>query len=287
MTLFKPRLFDERSTHLGEGVLWHPEREQLFWFDILENKLLSRDGDTPLEWTFHENVSAAGWTGQDTLLIASETRLFEFNLATGSETFVAHLEPHDPGSRSNDGRADPLGGFWIGMMAKRGQSRPGAIYRYYKGELRMILAPITVANAICFTPDGTEAYFSSTRDGKIYRTALDNDGWPVGDPVLLVHEQGYLIDGMVCAANGTLWNTQYKAGRVAVYSPQGTLLETHAIPGKHTTCPGFGGPDLKTLFVSTARQDLSAQECAANPAHGQTFALETQTTGQKEYRVLL
>ena len=281
------RVFDDRSTHLGEGVLWHPTRHQLFWFDILENKLLSRTDTTQLEWSFDENVSAAGWTGDDTLLIASETRLFEFNLTTKSETFVAHLEPHDPGSRSNDGRADPQGGFWIGMMAKRGQTRPGAIYRYYKGELRMIFANITVANAICFTPDGTHAHFSGTRDGKVYKTTLDEDGWPVGEPTLLFHEHGYLIDGMVCAADGTLWNTQYKAGRVAVYAPDGTLTETHAIPGKHTTCPGFGGPDLKTLFVTTARQDLSAEDCAANPAHGQTFALVTDTVGQAEHCVIL
>ena len=259
----------------------------MFWFDILENKLLSRVDDTALEWEFGENVSAAGWTGRDTLLIASETRLFEFNLNTGSETFVAHLEPHDPGSRSNDGRADPYGGFWIGMMAKRGQTRPGAIYRYYRGELRMLFAPITVANAICFTPDGTQAYFSSTRDGKVWRTDLDGDGWPMGEPTLLFHEQGYLIDGMVCASDGTLWNTQYKAGRVAVYSPQGQLLETHPIPGRHTTCPGFGGADLTILFVTTARQDVPPEECAANPAHGQTFALDTNTVGQAEHKVIL
>ena len=109
----------------------------------------------------------------------------------------------------------------------------------------------------------------------------------MGEPKLVFHEVGYLIDGMVCASDGTLWNTQYKAGRVAVYSPDGKLLDTHAIPGRHTTCPSFGGPNLKTLFVTTARQDVSAEECAANPAHGQTFALDTDTVGQAEYKVIL
>ena len=201
-------VYDDRSCHLGEGMIWHPEREQLFWCDILENKLLGRDGDRALEWQFAENISATGWTGRDTLLIASETRLFEFNLETGAETFVAHLEPQDPGSRSNDGRAETQGGFWIGTMAKRGNRRPGAIYRYYRGELRMLFAPVLVPNAMCFTPDGLHAHFSATRDGKVWRTALDGNGWPTGEPELVLHEPGHRIDGMVCAAGGTLWNAQ-------------------------------------------------------------------------------
>jgi sugar lactone lactonase YvrE len=280
-------LYDQRSCHLGEGALWHPERGQLFWFDILENKLLSRAGETEQEWSFSSNVSAAGWTGRDTLLIADETRLFELNLTTGTEEFVAHLEPHDPGSRPNDGRADPQGGFWIGTMAKRGNTRPGAIYRYFRGELRMLFANVTVPNAQCFTPDGTTAYFSATRDGKIWRTRLDAQGWPTGEPELLIHEEGYKIDGMVCAADGTLWNTQYGAGRVVVYAPNGTRRALHNLPASQTTCPAFGGPDLTTLYVTSARQDLSDEVTGAQPAHGQTFALKTNTTGQAEHRVIL
>ncbi|KMW56305.1 1,4-lactonase [Candidatus Rhodobacter oscarellae] len=268
-------------------MLWHPERQQLFWFDILANQLLGRDGDTPLTWQFEENVSAAGWTGRDTLLIASETRLFEFNLQTGAETFVAHLEAQDPGSRSNDGRADPQGGFWIGTMAKRGNDRPGAIYRYYRGELRMLFAPVTVPNAMCFTPDGGTAYFSGTRDGKIWRVRLDAQGWPVGDPELFLHHEGRLIDGMVCAADGTLWNTHYKGGSVAVYGADGALLTEHAVPARHTTCPGFGGEDMTTLYISSACQDLAPEICAKEPAHGQTFMLQTETRGQTEHRVIL
>lgn len=280
-------VYDERSCHLGEGALWHPQRQQLFWFDILENKLLSRAHGAPQEWSFSSNVSAAGWTGRDTLLIADETQLFEFDLTTGAQNFVAHLEPHDPGSRPNDGRADPQGGFWIGTMAKRGNKRPGTIYRYYRGELRMLFGNIKVPNAQCFTPDGTCAYFSDTASGKVWCTELDSQGWPIGEPKLVFHAKGYLIDGMVCAADGTLWNTQYKAGRVAVYAPDGRFLQAHAIPGRHTTCPAFGGPELKILYVTTARQDISGAECNATPAHGQTFALETQTHGQAEHRVIL
>ena len=98
---------------------------------------------------------------------------------------------------------------------------------------------------------------------------------------------GDFVFGQQRAADGTLWNAQYKAGKVAVYSPGGALLTEHKIPGRHTTCPAFGGADLTTLFCTTARQDVSDDEIATNPAHGQTFALQTDTKGQAEHRVIL
>ena len=76
------QVFDDRPCTLGEGALWHPERGQLFWFDILAGKLLSRDGDRRCEWSFTEMVSAAGWVDRTRLLIASETSLFLFDLDT-------------------------------------------------------------------------------------------------------------------------------------------------------------------------------------------------------------
>ncbi len=121
---------------MGEGPLWHPVRKQLFWFDIVGKRLLTREDGKPMAWDFDEMVSAAGWIDSDRLLIASETKLFAFNLADGSHVDVVPLEADLPHKRCNDGRADPWGGFWIGTMAKGEPEPVGAFYRYYKGELR-------------------------------------------------------------------------------------------------------------------------------------------------------
>ncbi|HSF92689.1 MAG TPA: SMP-30/gluconolactonase/LRE family protein, partial [Paracoccaceae bacterium] len=127
------QVFDPRLCTLGEGPLWHPERNQLFWFDILGKRLLSRDETGPLTWQFDEHVSAAGWVDRDTLLIASETALFRFTLSSGVREDIVALEADNPQTRSNDGRADPWGGFWIGTMGNSAQPDAGAIYRFYKG----------------------------------------------------------------------------------------------------------------------------------------------------------
>lgn len=285
----KATVYDPRPCELGEGPLWHPERQQFFWFDILQNKLLTRENGAPREWQFTENVSAAGWTGRDSLLIASETRLFEFNLKTGAETHICALEADDPGSRSNDGRADPQGGFWIGTMAKRGNHRPGAIYRYYRGELRMLYGNIAIPNSICFSPDGTRAFYTDTAAARIMTQRLGDNGWPDGAPetFLDLRAQRLNPDGSVTDAQGNLWNAQWGAGRVAVYATDGTLQHTIAIPGINSSCPAFGGPDLTTLFCTTARQDLSPETIAAHPENGQTFMAETDSKGWPEPRVIL
>ena len=111
-------VFDATPCELGEGPLWHLERNQLFWFDIIGMRLHAREGDETRTWQFGEHVSAAGWIDRDRLLIASETALFSFDLGTGRHETVCPLEADEPRTRSNDGRADPWGGFWIGTMGK-------------------------------------------------------------------------------------------------------------------------------------------------------------------------
>lgn len=278
-------LFDGRSCALGEGPLWHPDAKRLYWFDILNRQLLAKDQS----WAFPEMVSAAGWVDRDTLLIASESKLLTFNTETGARQTLTDLEADRDGTRSNDGRADPWGGFWIGTMSKTNAKDQGAIYRFYQGELRQIVAPLTIPNAICFAPDKSCAYFSDSAQAKIFRVALGPDGWLASEPVLFrdVSNENGGPDGCVVASDGTLWNAQWGGARVAVYSPEGRFMHAISFPPRHTSCPAFGGRDLKTLFVTSAQQGLPADVLSAEPANGQTFATETIISGLPENPVLL
>jgi sugar lactone lactonase YvrE len=114
-------IFDLRPCELGEGPLWHPQREELFWFDILNRTLHSGT----MSWPFDVLVSAAGWISRDELLIAGESGLFRFDLATASRSPVAGAG--GAATRSNDGRADRQGGFWFGTMGRKAEKGAGAI----------------------------------------------------------------------------------------------------------------------------------------------------------------
>ncbi|MFN7222579.1 MAG: SMP-30/gluconolactonase/LRE family protein [Paracoccaceae bacterium] len=279
-------IFDDRPCALGEGPLWHPLRGQLFWFDITGRRLLSRNDDGPQEWHFADMVSAAGWVSHDELLIASERALFRFNIATGAKTHVKALEVETSATRSNDGRADPQGGFWIGTMGKAAEPGLGSIWRYYRGELRRLYPDITISNAICFSPDGRTAHFTDTATGRVMRVGLDAEGWPVGQPetYLDLMAEGLHPDGAVIAADGSLWLAQWGAARVANYAPDGHFLRAVAFDAPHTSCPAFGSD---TLYCTTALQGMDAKARAAFPKAGMTFAVQGVALGQKEHQVIL
>lgn len=279
------KTFDDRVCALGEGVFWHPLREQLFWFDILGKKLLTRSGRDQNEWQFDQHVSAAGWVDRDRILVASETELFLFNLITGVSETLTELEANNPITRSNDGRADPYGGFWIGTMGKAAQPKAGKIYRFYKGELRVLFDNITISNAICFSPDGGHAYFADTAEQSIMRVTLDANGWPDDEPAVFVDLSGENLnpDGAVVDANGNLWNAQWGASRVVQYDPSGNELSRVHFPATQVSCPAFGGEKRNVLFATSAKIGAPKGDDLA----GQVFSCVTEAQGQTEHQVLL
>ena len=282
-------IFDDRRCELGEGALWHPQREQMFWFDILNQKLLSQDRDGPREWRFPEIVSAAGWVTDEVLLIAGERDLFLFDLESEEVETLCLLEQDKPQNRPNDGRADPQGGFWIGTMGKRVEAGAGGIHRYYRGEIRKLFSGITIPNSISFPPGGRFAHFSDTVTGKVMRVALDADGWPLGTPetFLDLTAEGLNPDGAVVDSSGVLWLAQWGAGRVAAYAPDGQFLRAISFDAPHTSCPAFAGPQLTALICTTAQEGMDAAARQAHPHAGKTFVAEGVAKGQSEHQVIL
>jgi sugar lactone lactonase YvrE len=279
-------IFDDTICSLGEGPLWHPLRGTLFWFDILDSRLFERGEamETAQMWQFDEHVSAAGWVDKETLLIASETALFLFNLGTGNRTNLKQLEADNPNTRSNDGRADPWGGFWIGTMGKQAEAGAGAIYRFYQGKLTQLFQDITISNSICFSPDKTVAYFTDTPTQKIMKVKLDQDGWPDGVPELFVDVAPYNPDGSVVDAKGNLWNAQWGASRVACYDTVGAMIAVQEFETSQISCPAFGGENLSTLFATSASVDLPADHLATA---GMTHRAVINSQGQSEHQVRL
>ena len=282
-------VFDATPCKLGEGPLWHPQRKALIWFDILSSTLFMSQNAVTRHWQFPELVSAAGWVDEDTLLVAGETTFWRFSLGTGEKDKLLPLEADKPDTRSNDGRADPWGGFWIGTMGKRAQAGAGAIYRYYRGTVTMLFSDLTITNAIAFAPDRSFATFADTVTGKVMRVGLRaSDGATQGEPEVFLDltAEGRNPDGAVFDAQGRFWLAEWGSSRVACYGGDGKLLAEVSAPTPHTSCPAFGGEDLSILFITTARQDLSAGDAGYDQA-GHTFRADVSATGQREHQVTL
>lgn len=278
-------LFDPRTCTLGEGAFWHPERQQIFWFDILNKRLLSRKAGRELEWRFDQHVSAAGWIDHDRLLIASETAFLDFNLETRESRVVAQLEPDLSHTRSNDGRADPWGGFWIGTMAMDAAKDQGAIYRFYQGKVEKLRGDVTIPNAICFAPDRSLAYFADTDRQTVWAQDLDDQGWPKGAPRVFLDFIGTdeYPDGAVTDAAGNFWNARWGSGRLVCHAPDGRQIAEIKVPSRQVTCPAFMDEGLDQILLTSATEGIEgAQE-------GRTWRIlpDRGTKGLPEPRVIL
>ncbi|TPE48533.1 SMP-30/gluconolactonase/LRE family protein [Amaricoccus solimangrovi] len=283
-------IFDPRICELGEGLFWHPDRRSAFWFDILGRRLLSRDGSEELAWELDELHSAAGWIDRDRLILASETGLWDFHLATGERRLLAPLEADRPETRSNDGRADPWGGFWISTMGKKAEKGRGAIWRYHEGELRRLHDGVSIANAICFDRDRARAYFADTPTSTVWTQPVDPvTGWPSGPKRVFLDLSAEKLhpDGAVIDAAGRFWNAQWGSGRVACYDADGHMLFAESFPARQVSCPAFCGPDLARLVVTSAWEGMSEEERAREPLAGATFARRVRAMGVPAPRVRL
>jgi sugar lactone lactonase len=283
-------LCDEHC-HLGEGPTYDVAADTAWWFDIREGKLFEAQlgsGQVCVH-PLGRMASALGRIDAERQLIVAEDGLYIRNLADGALSLYRPLEADDPATRSNDARVHPSGTFWIGTMGRRAERGAGAIYALHRGEISRLFPNVTIPNAICFSSDGRIGYFADSADNVLYRVALDSaTGLPSGAPEMLLRQRGTGdIDGAVVDADGLIWNACWGGGCVDVYSPDGALVRSIAVPARQASCPAFVGTDLSRLLVTSAWQDMDEAARAADPGHGQTFLLEVGARGRAEPDVRL
>ncbi|MFD1251996.1 L-arabinolactonase [Devosia equisanguinis] len=286
------RLLIDCKSSLGEGPFWHQARQQLFWFDINNQQLFAANaaGVVQGQWRFDEIVAAAAIIDSDTLALATETGLKRFDLNTNETAHLVDIEADVPANRTNDSRVHPSGAFWIGTMVKDEGPKNGAVYHYRAGELTRLIANAAIPNATCFSPDGTIAYWTDTPSQKILKCQTDPaTGMPVGDWTLFadVSEHRGYPDGAVIDSQGYLWNARWGGSCVIRYAPDGTIDRIVEVPVSQVTCPAFGGPDLKTLYITTASKTLSPEQLAAEKVAGGVFAIDVDVAGLPETPIKL
>jgi sugar lactone lactonase YvrE len=165
-----------------------------------------------------------------------------------------------------------------------GRGDVGALYRLDKdGSFNPIISPVTIPNSLAWSPDGGTMYFSDTTSGTILAYDFDtNAGLPSRPRVFAKVEGPGTPDGSTVDAEGFLWNAEYDGWKITRYAPDGRIDRVVALPLRRPTCCAFGGPDLTTLFVTTASQKLTPEERAGQPLAGALLALEVGVRGIAE-----
>lgn len=262
------------ACHTGEGPLFHPQENAVYWTDIPNARIFRYD----LATREHRAIEIGRQVGGFTLQADGSLLLF---LDRGSIAvwrdgeplkYLIDEIPEEVSTRFNDVIADPLGGVFCGTMPT--QDRLGHLYRLApNGTLTKLLSGIGCSNGMGFTPDRTQLYYTDTGARSIYRFDYDQETGTISNQTTLIttEDGGGWPDGMTVDAAGNLWSTRWDGGCVVCYSPDGTELGRIELPARKVSCVVFGGTDYKTMFVTTAGGHLKDTDGAAA---GTLFALE-------------
>ncbi|WP_026096285.1 SMP-30/gluconolactonase/LRE family protein [Ideonella sp. B508-1] len=274
---------------LGEGLLWSMAEQALYWVDILGGHLHRYQPVTQRSerWSFGEPISAvterAGGPG---LLVALRSGLAFFDPALGPEALqrLCHPEPDLPGNRYNDGKCDRQGRFWVGSMDFDCVAPTGSLYRVDPdGRHSRHAQGIAVVNGPTWTLDGRTLLLNDSVQGCVYAHAFDPDTGTLGERRLWLRlpASDGCPDGMCTDAEGRIWIAHWGGGCVSCHDPDSAeeLGRIH-LPARQVSNCTFGGADLDTLFISTARVGLTQEQLAVQALAGSVFAVRTSARGQ-------
>lgn len=213
------------------------------------------------------------------MILASERGLCDFDTRNGSRLPVEPMPDQSGHFRSNDCKVDPQGGLWWSIMDDAGGKRPGAVYRYVRGQNRLMSADIHIANSLAFSPDGRTVYLADSARRTIWRFAVDLDAGRLGERELFASYADGEPDGAAVDADGCLWVAVWDGWRVDRFLIDGSLDRSVAMPVARPTACAFGGKDLDTVYVTSARDGLSKQALAGQPWAGDLLAFEPGVQG--------
>jgi len=275
---------------LGEMPVWEACSGTLHWVDVIAPGRVYQLDLASMRVDFDEFVGLV--TGIDLcasggLLMRTGQSIVHVDRARGMETPIASLP--DQHMRFNDGHCDANGRLWVGVMpnniATDGspveiRDHTGYLMVVGDHEVRRIEAQMGCPNAISWSPDGNIFYVADSCDGWLYQYAFDQAAGVISNrrPFARFDDLG-IPDGVAIDQEGYLWNARWGAGAVARISPAGKLEEVVQIPAIQPTACCFGGADLRTLFVTTARYGLSEAALAREPTAGGIFAIEIDVPG--------
>lgn len=283
------------ANQLGECPLWHPERQQLYWTDILASKLYRyTPGSDEIEvFDTPERLASFGFIrNSDWLICGFASGIARYQPHTGELDWLYRL-PDRREVRLNDGRVDSRGRFWVGAMVENNThtAQPGyPEARLYccapDGQVTEHLGDIRISNSLNWSPAGDRLYFADSPRNEIYAFAFDAARGQLGEKTLFARTPaGVHPDGSAVDIDGCLWNAHWGASQLVRYRASGEVAGAFALPVSQPTCCAFGGADFDTLFVTSARCDLDESQLARESEAGNLLIYRVRNArGRAEFQ---
>lgn len=284
-------LIADLRCQVGESPVYD-ERADLLWsVDIVGKKIIRLDpGTSEIEtFGFDMEVASLGLAASGRLVVALRDRVVLFDPETRRETLVATLEAEGTATRLNDGKVGPDGAFWVGSMDDRPDKQAiGSLYRITAaGEAERKAEGLVISNGLAWTADGEVMFHSDTRGPWIDRWSFDKaTGTISGRRRFAEPQEEGRPDGGACDTAGFYWSAGVSAGRLNRFAPDGRRVESHPVPVPAPTAPCFGGPDFRTLYVTSLREGRSQEALGRAPSSGSLFAAASEVAGFPAWRFL-
>lgn len=296
---------------LGEGVLWHPIEQTLYWTDIQGKSLYkcamthevtqtlcaepANKHTTALREDYLQQVlqvfdlpsrlgSFAFTNHTDTLLAGFEDGLALYNYASNELNWLSQQEVKADHIRFNDGKCDSNGRFWLGSMLEKGDIKKmpleeqAALYSFTFEQGKLVsekaLSGLHISNGLCFSPNGKLMYHTDSVSHKIYQYHLDENGQIGTKKLFAKFDKHCFPDGACTDKQGNLWVAIWGGACVVCFNSKGQELFRHPLPVTQVSCVAIGGPNMNWLFVTSAHHKLSEEKRTKQPRAGNLFVYE-------------
>lgn len=277
---------------LGESPMWWPDERALYWCDIPGCRLnrWHPASGTHRHWQFETDVACCAPLLGGGLLLAMRDGLWRFDPESGRRERLAPPPYTVATERFNDGKADSMGRLWVGTIYEPRDPPKAALYRWDRGELDRMAGDVTVSNGLAWSPDGRTMYWSDTKAHRIDALDFDlQDGslnrrrvfrqFPPRAAGQALDSYGGRPDGAAVDSEGAYWVAMFEGQRLLRLGADGEVLSELPLPVRCPTMPCFGGPDLRTLYITTSREKRPDDELQAQPWAGCVLSLRVEVPG--------
>ncbi len=275
---------------VGEGPIWDGENKVLYWVDIMGNRLHVYDPATgaDVEHDVGQPVGTVVRRASGGLMLAIHHGFAAYDLESRTLERIADPEADIPDNRFNEGKCDPAGRFWAGTMAIDPVPGAGGLYRMDTDlSVHKVFPDITISNGICWSLDHRTMYYIDSPRFDVRAYDFDTDTGDVDNERILfeIPKATGAPDGMVIDAEGMLWIAHYGGSRVCRWDPgAGSVMQQIDLPVSSVTACAFAGNELDTLYITSASQDMSADDWEREPHAGGLFATRPGVRGIEPFR---
>jgi sugar lactone lactonase YvrE len=283
-------ILDSRA-ELGEGALWDERTRRLYWVDIVGQALHIYDPASQEDRRYEvgQMVGTVVLSESGRVLLAVQNGLAWFDLASETVEIIADPEADIPDNRFNDGKCDPAGRFWAGTMHVSAKVPDrGSLYRLDPDlSVHTMLTGVSISNGIVWTQDRKTMYYNDSTPYTVTAFDYDDATGSISRPrvVIQVPQPMGVPDGMAIDREGMLWIAHFFGGAVRRWNPHtGQVLETITLPVSNPASCAFGGDQLDELYITTARENLNAEQLAREPYAGGLFRVKVDVVGTLTHR---